>query len=268
MARAELARFAVGHLGVVRGHSLDRRETSHLFEPTIDLGAAAAFFGVFDHIYSFFAANNPNFCSRMKAAAGGPVAFIPFRPSGTGHIAVCYLREAGDAAASAEHAAGLSRIELLPEDLAEADALLDARGLRAGQFWLIFPGSGSPAKNWPAEHFVDLANILARKLPVLVVLGPTEAELKPLFESWKIPILADLQLGAVAGLAARARGFAANDSGVAHLAAGAGAAGIVIFGPTDPLRWRPLGRVEVVRSQPLTALPPAVIASRIGALVD
>jgi ADP-heptose:LPS heptosyltransferase len=266
MARAELARFAVSHLGAARGHSLDRRETGHLFEPSTDLSAARAFFSGFDHIYSFFATDNANFRARLKAAAGGPAAFMPFRPSGTGHVAVGYLREAGDAAASAGRAVALSRIAILPEDLAAGNARLDALGLRAGHFWLIFPGSGSLAKNWPAQYYADLADILGQKVPALVVLGPAEAGLKSLFDSRRITTLTDLELGTVAGLARLARGFVGNDSGVAHLAASAGAAGIVIFGPTDPMRWRPLGRVEVIRSDPLSAMLPATIASRGAAL--
>jgi heptosyltransferase III len=41
--------------------------------------------------------------------------------------------------------------------------------------------------------------------------------------------------------------FIGNDSGVSHLAAFIGLPTLVIFGPTDPLRWRPMGRkVETI----------------------
>jgi ADP-heptose:LPS heptosyltransferase len=161
MARAELARFAVGRLGAVHAHPLDRRETGHLFVPSIDLKAARSFFGGFDHVHSFFAANNQDFRARLALAAGGPVGFVPFRPSGEGHIAARYLREAGDMAASEERAETLSRIEVLPEDLEAADEQLAAIRRQASGFWLIFPGSGSPSKNWPVADFLDLAGMLA-----------------------------------------------------------------------------------------------------------
>src|SRR5580658_3527858 len=98
MARAELARFAVGRLGAVHAHSIDRRETCLLFMPSADLAPARAFFGSFDHIYSFFAADDPDFRASLAAVSNGTVTFIPFRPPGDGHIAACYLREAGSPA--------------------------------------------------------------------------------------------------------------------------------------------------------------------------
>jgi heptosyltransferase-2 len=46
----------------------------------------------------------------------------------------------------------------------------------------------------------------------------------------------------LAALLARATLFIGHDSGVAHLASAVDAAGVVLFGPTEPARWRPLGR--------------------------
>jgi len=45
-----------------------------------------------------------------------------------------------------------------------------------------------------------------------------------------------------------ARAYVGNDSGASHLAAWGGLPSVVIFGPTDPVRWRPLGSaVEIVQ---------------------
>ena len=59
-------------------------------------------------------------------------------------------------------------------------------------------------------------------------------------------MLKDLELATVAGIARLATGFVGNDSGVSHLAAAADARGVVIFGASDPQRWRPLGRIAVL----------------------
>ena len=254
MARAELARFAIGRLGAVQAHSIDRRETGLLFAPSADLAPARAFFGSFDHLYSFFAADHTDFRASLATVSNGAVTFIPFRPAGDGHIAACYLREAGAPPSSEHEVCGMSMIEVLPEDLDAADELLSAACLRPNSFLLILPGSGSPAKNWPPELFADLAALLAPQLPSLVVIGPAEAELTPLFRSRKLATLEHLELGTVVGLARRAKAFVGNDSGGSHIAASAGTPGLAIFGPTDPDRWRPLGRVEVLRREPLNAL--------------
>ena len=59
MARDELARFAVGRMGIERGHSIDRREVSLLFSEASDAPARAGeFFAAFAYIYSFFGADN------------------------------------------------------------------------------------------------------------------------------------------------------------------------------------------------------------------
>ena len=46
--------------------------------------------------------------------------------------------------------------------------------------------------------------------------------------------------------------FVGNDSGPAHLAGMAGVPSVVIFGPTSPEVWKPLGpRVTAVRGEPI-----------------
>jgi heptosyltransferase-3 len=278
MARPELARFAIGRLavarshppgvvrgrslGVVRGHSIDRREVSHLFiEGASD--EARAFFGPFDHIYSFFAGDNPCFKRSLAAISPGDQTFVPFRPPGAGHVARCYLRALG------ENAGGelKGRIALRDEDRGAALRHLDRIGFLRARYLLVFPGSGSPQKNWPAENFVQLAQRITPLMRSLVILGPAEAALEPLFKARGLPILSGLDLPKVAGIAHFARAFVGNDSGVSHLAAAAGARGIVMFGATDPARWRPLGKVEVILREPLAGLTVEEAAARLAPLL-
>src|SRR6266481_6342846 len=48
---------------IARGHSIDRREVGQLFAADERVSEdARAFFGAFDRVYSFFAADDPNFC--------------------------------------------------------------------------------------------------------------------------------------------------------------------------------------------------------------
>ena len=41
---------------------------------------------------------------------------------------------------------------------------------------------------------------------------------------------------------------------ISDLAAAAGAPGVVLFGPTDPDRWRPLGRTTVIRRESIDSI--------------
>jgi heptosyltransferase-2 len=272
MARAELARIAVGRTAIAAGHSIDRHEVAQLFSPQGSQSREARiFFSQFVRVDCFFAATSEHFCDSLTDAAGGDVAFYPFRPPGPGHVAECYLR-----AINAPISQPLCYwIDLMAEDLSCARQRLQASRLEPDSFLLILPGSGSVKKNWPAENFAALAQSAAKLTAatkddhglghsraqasatrVLVVLGPAEATLAPIFIEQRFAVFDDLELAEVAGLARMARCFVGNDSGVSHLAASSGARGLVIFGPTEPERWRPLGDVQVIRKEPLQDLAP------------
>lgn len=251
MARAELARFAERRMTIVAGHSIDRREVALLFSK--DGGEsilAREFFRQFDRIDCFFAADNERFCSSLRQAARSEVSFYPFRPPGKGHMAECYLRAIG---ADISPPPGGS-IELLPRDMRGAQQKLRAIGIEPGRFVLVLPGSGSARKNWPAENFALLAERIQLIHHVLVVLGPAESGLAPGFLARSLSVMSDLELGELASIARWGRCFIGNDSGVSHLAAAAGARGLVIFGPSDPERWRPLGDVKIIQKEPLESL--------------
>jgi heptosyltransferase-3 len=275
MAREELARFIVDRVGIMRGHSrghsIDRREVAALFAESPDLVEATRFFRPFSRIYSFFASDAARFRRALEAAATpGAVSFHAFRPAGAGHVAAGYLDEIGERGADEHLLEG--HIEVLPDDLAEATQALARLGLGAARVVLLFPGSGGAHKNWPADNFAALASALPPPMRALVVLGPAERAIEPilmpLLAARGIAWLRDQPLGTVAGLARLAAGFVGNDSGVSHLAAAAGAPGVAIFGPTDPDRWRPLGRVRVVRALKLADLTPAEVAAVLKKIIE
>src|SRR5207302_7263558 len=80
------------------------------------------------------------------------------------------------------------------------------------------------------EKFREVARQL--KIPVRWCAGPEEE----LEDAIHINNLYDL-----ACWLARARVYIGNDSGISHLAAAVGTPTIVLFGPTDPAVWAPLG---------------------------
>ncbi|MFZ0659011.1 MAG: glycosyltransferase family 9 protein [Candidatus Binataceae bacterium] len=263
MARAELADFAAGRLGVVAGHSIDRREMSAMFrEDGASDRAARKFFGQFAKIFSFFAFDDPNYRRNLALACDGSVTFHRFRPDGAGHIAELYLKSIGARNEPLE-----SRIDLTLEDHEDAPQEIARLGLIPGEFVMLFPGSGSEKKNWPGKRFARLALEIEEMMWMrpLAVLGPAEEELRALFRDFAIPTVSMLPLATVASLAGLCAGFVGNDSGVSHLAAAAGASGVVLFGPTDPARWRPLGRVTVLSSPEFEELQVASVLDALEA---
>jgi ADP-heptose:LPS heptosyltransferase len=147
--------------------------------------------------------------------------------------------------------------------------LLDAELRNEGKQWLIdhgwngqdlltalHPGAGSETKRWPLTRFIDLAQHLAfqEKRKPLIIEGPAEPGLakeitQALPETAAIPIQS-VNLNLLAAVMKQCRAFIGNDSGIAHLAAALNLPSIVLFGPTLPQHWAPLGRHVVVLKNP------------------
>jgi len=119
---------------------------------------------------------------------------------------------------------------------------------------LIHPGSGSARKNWESSNFIKVSkNIKSLGMNPEIILGPAEQNLFEIFAGSlpagsKIHILTDLS--DLMTILKQSGGFIGNDSGISHLAAFTGIPTVVIFGPSNPKRWKPFGRsVEAVRTE-------------------
>ncbi|MGC4032910.1 MAG: glycosyltransferase family 9 protein [Tepidisphaeraceae bacterium] len=137
----------------------------------------------------------------------------------------------------------------------------------AGEGVLIHPGSGSPAKNWCVEHFVELGTqLVAAGKVVRFVVGEVERDRWPASDISRLAAVAEVvmpdTLPALRKLIAGSHSFVGNDSGPTHLAAALGVRTVALFGDaSDSAQWRPSGPAVEVRS---IAEPPAAIAAIIG----
>ncbi|MCG8510673.1 MAG: glycosyltransferase family 9 protein, partial [Rhodospirillales bacterium] len=131
-------------------------------------------------------------------------------------------------------------------------ALLDDGQLKDNGPVMVHPGSGGKAKCWPAERFEALIAALRDEgREVTAVLGHVERELwnDEQVARWEEKYGATTP-GSLVELAERmkqASVYVGNDAGPTHLAAQLGLRTIALFGPTEPMTWKPPGpRVEVV----------------------
>lgn len=158
------------------------------------------------------------------------------------------------------------RLELnvSPKDLEAAQAILRRGGVEPKQpIAILNPGGNNPAKRWPIDRFAALADELATRhgLKVLINAGPSEADLAAqLARAAKRPALAlpalNPSLGAVKALIGRARLLVTNDTGPRHIAAALGTPVLTLFGPTDH-RWTTIPTREPTRQRHLIANPSA-----------
>jgi heptosyltransferase-2 len=142
----------------------------------------------------------------------------------------------------------------LPDALREdARARLRALGLRTAPL-AVHPGSGSSAKIWPLDRFLELAERRrAAGRETIFLTGEADAALEPTLEAFSrdggIPWIRNEPLASVAALLSACGAYLGNDSGPTHLAAALGVPTVAIFGPTDPAIWGPRGRqVRIVRA--------------------
>lgn len=115
------------------------------------------------------------------------------------------------------------------------------------RYVVIHPGAGAPDKCWAIQRFLDVAASLGSTgMGVVFAIGPVELERWPGQQIAHLgragAVLADPPLTELAGVLAGAAAYVGNDSGVSHLAAAVGAPAVVLFGPTSPTRFAPLGR--------------------------
>ena len=136
---------------------------------------------------------------------------------------------------------------------------LSELGLPAGaRLVAVHPSATKDYKKWPETGFIELCNILINKgfTPVLIGAGHDEWECCERIRHFvanvalaKAHNLCDqLTLVELAGFFRLCTGMAGNDSGPSHLGSAQGLPGVVVFGPSEPAIWGPLGlHSEVLR---------------------
>jgi hypothetical protein len=111
---------------------------------------------------------------------------------------------------------------------------------------VIHPGSGGAHKCWHLDNFLAVARMLEKEgTDSVFLLGPAEAERFSESAIAKIraagKLLTNLSLAEVLGVLGCSRGYIGNDSGITHLSAAVGIRTVVVFGPTAPAIYGPLG---------------------------
>lgn len=160
--------------------------------------------------------------------------------------------------------------------VSEADAetvrgKLRERGVLGGYLVVNPAGGNNPgmvmdAKRYPPEQLAELAKLLAARLDAQIVLlgGPKDTALveavQARLDAPAAAFVGELSFGEIGALAAGARLYVGNDTGLTHLAAAAGAKTVMILGPTDPRRYAPFALNALALWEPTTVAAGGVAA--------
>lgn len=242
--------------------SMDSTELHRMFvEPArfdlADWDPLINVFAAYSWIVTFLGEPGSNFEQNLIFTANcshsAEIITLSMKPpeGGKRHVAEFYVQQfTGQSALPAEQAKVALNDVLIRVTEADRDCgveLLDQAEIDLSRkLVVIHPGSGGQRKCWHLENFVSLAQgLLESGLEVLFLLGPAEMErLRPAEEArlyGAARCVGHLSLAQVVGLLSGADAFVGNDSGVTHLAAGMGLRTFVMFGPTDPALYRPIG---------------------------
>jgi heptosyltransferase III len=152
-----------------------------------------------------------------------------------------------------------------PPEIPATAINLDREDRERGDDWLVeqgwtgsapliavHPGAGSAVKRWPLSRFGEVARRLRAQGELLILEGPAEdglgCDLAVRLGS-RSYLACQLPLRLLAAVLRHCSAFVGNDSGIAHLAAGLGVPSVVIFGPTAPHHWAPIGEhIHVLRN--------------------
>ncbi|MGE5172292.1 MAG: glycosyltransferase family 9 protein [Betaproteobacteria bacterium] len=137
-----------------------------------------------------------------------------------------------------------------------SQSLIEAAGYVGGRMLIaVHPGSGGKSKCWRLDRYFELVVKLRKSCNPFFLLfsGPAEGlHMKKQIDRFSLGCddvlhVSGMELIQAASLLSLCSLYIGNDSGFTHLAAAMGCAVIALFGPTDPVLWRPTGpRVEVV----------------------
>lgn len=214
-------------------------------------------FSRYEWIVSFLGEKNSDFESNLIFAVNcirsSEITMLPINPGDdfSGHISEFHIRKFIEENLHIDKPYDIDNSDILIEptqaDIRSGNELLLTEGINTKKrIVIIHPGSGSREKCWDLENFCLLAEILSEKdLQVIFVLGPAEKERFDQKAAKKLNTVAkyisELDLTTIMQIISCADMYIGNDSGVTHLAAAAGTKTLAVFGPTDPVLYKPIG---------------------------
>jgi ADP-heptose:LPS heptosyltransferase len=145
-------------------------------------------------------------------------------------------------------AAYVSELFLTDAEDAQARRWLESQSSAPQRYWVAHLFSGDLRKNWPLEKWLALIARARDQWPqraCVVVLGPAEDRQLPQRDldvlKSRAALLQAPSLGLLKGILRHAAAVVDGDSGPGHVAAALRTPTISLFGPTNPLRSRPMG---------------------------
>ncbi len=143
-----------------------------------------------------------------------------------------------------------SEIAPSAREIRDAERFVEAVTDSRRPFIVVHPGAGKRQNIWPPERFAAAAALLHERhgAAVIAVRGPVDGPASDAFLaacSVRPALLLSPSVGFLASLMRKAACTLCNDTGIMHIAGAVAARCVAVFGPTDPLRWKPVNETVV-----------------------
>ena len=171
---------------------------------------------------------------------------LPIDPSARIHESEIYLKLISAAAGREVHA--YANLPVTPTAKTSIKRQLSAAAVTS-PYIVAHPGGGAnpgmrmDSKRYPPAQLAELLNHVTETAAVILIGGPQDGHLaQAVAEGLAAPPVVwidKLSFREIGALAAGARFYIGNDSGLTHLAAASGARTVMMMGPTDPRRYAP-----------------------------
>ena len=156
------------------------------------------------------------------------------------------------------------RLSIHDEDQEEILRMLAEHGVDpATPLVAIHPGCGTHGarRQWPEERYARIADRLVRQYGVTIVLtgGRSERALEDRLarrmEETPVATSGQLSFWPFAALLSLCDLLICGNTGAMHAAAAVGTPTVALHGPTDPVKWGPLGEFHIILKSTLTCSP-------------
>lgn len=125
------------------------------------------------------------------------------------------------------------------------------------EYAVMAPSAGKEANRWPAARFGELAARLP--LPTVLISGASDAHLVQealnSAEGKAVSLAGRTGLLDLVAVIRKAKFFVSNDTGPMHIAAALNVPVFAIFGPANPVRTGPYGKIHTIIQEDLPCAP-------------